>query len=91
MGRCEILNRGNERCGSPQSKLNSMAKPLGGNDRVKYFLGNMATGTRVGYWSAWTQWLDFSQQRGTAIGLTQMPVRIGIPISWNSYSSIWKS
>lgn len=33
---------------APQRKLNSVAKPLSGNDRTKFFLDNMASGTVLG-------------------------------------------
>ena len=70
-GRCSIPSSGNERCGSPQSKLNSMVKPLGGNEKTKFFLDNLASGTKVGYWSAWSQWLDFAKQRNHSCWIDQ--------------------
>ena len=63
VGRCYRNTQVPLRCGSPQGKLNALVKPLVGNDRVKFFLDQMASGTRSSYWGAWNQWLDFAQQR----------------------------
>ena len=62
-GRCMERQEGYARCGSPQSKLNSMAQPVLGTDRAQIFLEKLAPGTRKGYWCAWKQWEMFREQR----------------------------
>ena len=54
----------NVRCGSPQSRLNSVVKPLVGKDKSKFFLETLAPGAKTGYWCAWNQWIDFASERG---------------------------
>ena len=60
----------NVRCGSPQSRLNSIAKPLVGKDKSKFFLETLAPGTKTGYWCAWNQWIDFASERGHSCWLS---------------------
>ena len=62
-GRSERRGVESLRCGSPQDKLDEMARPLVGLDKTKVFLDHMASGTRVIYWGAWGQWREFCKQR----------------------------
>ena len=62
-GKCPPREEEHARCGSPQSKLNSLAQPAIWADRTQIFLEKLAPGTRKGYWCAWKQWEMFCEHR----------------------------
>ena len=91
-GRCAVKRVENERCGSPQSKPDALVKPVGYQGGTKFFLGNMAPGTRTGYWRAWNQRLGFAKHRAHSCWLNQGVGGVinGARISRNSYFSTVK-